>query len=221
MFSEIDKTIFPDSCEVLEIVPSQLYVFPIFKCGKSSLYETIPLTNWKILHNEEINKVSDSITVFLRDPKSRFISGVNTYLQHIMHNHPNFDEDTILWFVDNYLFLNRHYSPQFFWLITLAKYLPPTARIRFENYLNVSKLTTLNSDAGVSKPTPQLLSKIENFNWKQLELYIYLDQILLDRVGQEFTMRELFQLLRTQYPELYQLVFGKSISLINNVLPTT
>lgn len=220
MFSKIDNTIFPESCEVLEIVPLQLYVFPIFKCGKSSLYDSIPTTNWTILRNEEISKVLSNITVFLREPKSRFVSGVNTYLQHTKSEHPDFDEDTILWFVDNYLFLNRHYCPQFFWLINLARYLNPDVKIRLESYYNISKLTSLRSNAGISKPTPQLLNKIENFNWKQLELYFYLDQILLDRLGQEFSMNELFQILRDQYPDLYQLVFGKSINLINHVLPS-
>lgn len=221
MFSEIDKTIFPNSCEVLEIVPSQHYVFPIFKCGKSSLYESIPSKKWSVLVDNEISQITTGITVFLRDPKSRFVSGVNTYLQHITQDHPDFDQDTILWFVDNYLFLNRHYCPQFFWLLNLARYINPDVKLRLENYLEISKLTTLWSNAGVEKPTPEFLSKIENFNWKQLELYLFLDQILVDRIGQEFTIKELIQLVKHQYPDLYQLIFGKSIDLVNNVLSST
>jgi hypothetical protein len=221
MFSEIDKTIFPDSCEVLEIVPSQHYVFPIFKCGKSSLYESIPSTDWSILHNEEISKITTGITVFLREPKNRFISGVNTYLQQTIKEYPTLDENTILWFVDNYMFLNRHYCPQFFWLLNLARYSNPNVLIRLEHYCDISKLTNHWSDAGITRPTTEFLKKIEQFNWKQLELYLYLDQILFDRIGQELTLKDLMHILKNQYPELHKLVFGKTIDLVNYVLPST
>lgn len=221
MFSEIDKTIFPDRCEVLEIVPQHHYVFPIFKCGKSSLYNSIPFKDWKILANDEIYQITENITVFLRDPKSRFISGVNTYLQHILRDNPLFDEKTILWFVDHYLFLNRHYCPQFYWLINLSRYINPDIKLKLESFLNVSELTHLNSSAGIKKPSQQVLDRINLFDWKSLEPYMFLDQILIDRIGQEFTFKELVSILYNDYRDLYNLIFKQSAELTTYVLPST
>lgn len=221
MFSEIDKTIFTNSCEVLEIVPSQHYVFPIFKCGSSSLHDTAPIKNWKAIVDEDIKNITAPITVFLRDPKKRFISGVNTYLIQTKRQFPLLDENTILWFVDNYLFLNRHYCPQFFWLLNLSKYTNPEVKLQLCSYKNIAELTDINSDAGIPKPTDKFLEQIQQFNWKSLELYFFLDQILTDRIGQEFTVRELVDIVYREYPEVYRLVFEPTIKLSKNVLPST
>lgn len=215
MFQEIDKTIFPDCCEVLEIVPSQQYVFPIFKCGKSSLYEHLPNTDWKLLTNDELQSIQTPITVFLRDPQSRFISGVNTYVQHLNQTNPGLDTKTVLWFVDNYLFLNRHYCPQFFWLMNLVRFVDPNVKLQFRSYVDVVELSPIHSNAGVEKPSKEFLQQIKLFDWKRLELYFYLDQILVDRIGQELSFNQLIKLIQTDYPELYQLVFEKTIKIVN------
>ena len=212
MFSELEKIIFPDRCEILEIVPSQRYIFPIFKNGSSSLREYQPNTNWKTIVNEEIGKINGTITVFLRDPKQRFISGVNTFVQHLLRTQ-QLDVPTVLYFVKNYLFLNRHYCPQFFWLVNLARY--NSNPLNFESYNGISELTPLRSRAGVSPPTEELLSILESFDWKTLELYFFLDQILLDRIGQTLTFESLINDIKVQHPELYDLIFSKAITLTN------
>jgi hypothetical protein len=40
MLSQLDHIIYPDRCEVYEIVPSQRYFYPIFKNGSSSIMMT-------------------------------------------------------------------------------------------------------------------------------------------------------------------------------------
>lgn len=214
MFNEIDKTIFADSCEVLQ-TSSQQFLYPIFKNGRSSFRIMSSTPGWKYLDLDTIKTIKDPFIVFLRDPKERFISGVNTYLQHLKNENPDLDTKTILFFVNRYLFLNRHYCPQFFWLINLAKHTSSDVRMQFKAMSGIAEMTPYHCHAMIEPPGPEFLKSIADFNWSQLELYFYLDQLLIDRIGQELTFRELCQIIKTEYPEVYQLVFNKSIDLIN------
>jgi hypothetical protein len=218
MFSEIDKTIFPDSCEVLEIVPSQLFVYPIFKNGSSSLFESAPSAGWKTIDQHSISLIQTPITVFLRDPRERFISGVNTFLQHCHRDHRDLDTRTILFFVEKYLFLNRHYAPQFFWLINLSRY--TNAPLKFCSIDDIGKLTTRHSRARITPPTPEFLASIQNFPWKKLEVYFLLDQLLIDRIGQQLTFAELVNDIKQTHNYLYELVFDHN-HMVSDVLPKT
>ena len=57
MLSPLDRIIFPDRCEVIEVIPSQRYVYPIFKNGRSSLSEAADKNNWRIRINNQIKKI--------------------------------------------------------------------------------------------------------------------------------------------------------------------
>jgi hypothetical protein len=218
MFSEVDKSIFPDSCEVLEIVPSQLFVYPIFKNGSTSLLKTAPDVGWKIIDQHQIPDITQPITVFLRDPRERFISGVNTFVQQSLRDRPELDTNTILFFVEQYLFLNRHYAPQFFWLINLARF--SHAPLKFRHIQDVSELTPLNHRASIVPPTPEFLASIQNFPWQKLELYFSLDQLLMDRIGQQMTFDDLINSIKQTHRYLYDLIFDHT-SHVYNVLPKT
>lgn len=219
MFSEIDKIIFPDSCEVIQ-VSSQQFVYPIFKCGRSSLTESIAEKKWNIVPIDEICKISKPITVFLRDPKERFISGVNTYLQNLQSADPTLDTKTILFFVNQYMFLNNHYTPQFFWLLNLARYTDPATPVNFSNFKDISNLTHIHSTAGITPMTKDITEYVKAFDWKKLELYFFLDQQLIDRIGQTITIKDLLVEIKNSQPKLYDLIFLKSINL-TNALPQT
>lgn len=218
MFTELDSIIFPDSCEVIEIVPSQHYVYPIFKNGSSSLHKTQALVGWKSFFNDEITQINCPITVYLRDPRSRFISGVNTFIQHCHRDFDNLDTNTILHFVKNYLFLNRHYAPQFFWLINLARY--STAPLILQNLESIDQIVDMNSRAGIRPPAKDLLDQVKDFSWQKVELYSFIDQLLMDRIGQTVTFQQLMTDIKQQHFNLYNLIFQKSSTLIN-VLPKT
>lgn len=220
MFSEIDKTIFPDSCEVLEIVPQQHYVFPIYKNGSSSLHESMPEQGWRSILNNDIGTITTPITVYLRPPKERFISGVNTFIQILYRDHKNLDLDTILFFVKNYFFLNRHYCPQFFWLINLSKHINTDTPMMFLPMEDISKITNRVSRAGIVPADEKLLDKMKDFNWSALELYFYLDQLLLDRMGKSFTYSELIDDIRINHREVYDLVFLNTLALTNALSKT-
>jgi hypothetical protein len=215
MFSQLDDIIFPDSCEVIQVA-SQQFVYPIFKNGRSSLINSIDEKDWRIVDINCISSISSPITVFLRDPQDRFISGVNTYVQHVIKTNPNLDFQTILFFVNQYCFLNRHFCPQFFWLINLARHTAPEVLFNFCNYKEISKLThRKNLPEGVDPVSQEMLDNINKFNWDKLELYFFLDQILINSIGQQLSFNQIMTNVRTNYPDLYRLVFGKSHDLIN------
>lgn len=219
MFCEIDSIVFPNSCEVIQVT-SQQYVFPIFKCGRSSLVQTMQEKGWTFVPTEQISDIKYPITVFLREPRDRFLSGVNTYLQHLASENQNLDPDTILYFVNRYLFLNRHYAPQFFWLLNLARYASPATLISFQNMSDINQLTHRHSHAEVAPITDVLKSKIEKFDWSKLELYFYLDNILFGHVGQTVSLSELLRHVQQNHSDLYHLIFNNTLNIVN-VLPKT
>ena len=218
MFSEVDNTIFPDSCEVIEIA-SQHFVYPIFKCGRSSLHQSMESHGWTFMSQDKIRHIQDPVQVFVRDPRQRFVSGVNTYVQHVADQDLDLDLHTTLYFVNHYLFLNRHYAPQFFWLLNLARHVPDV-RAKLCHVTEISALTSKHSRGEVVPVTPELQQRIESFDWSKLDLYFYLDQILLDHVGQTIKVTDLVDHVRINHAQLYELVFQKTLDILN-VLPKT
>ena len=209
MFSEVDSIIFPDSCEVIQIA-SQHFVYPIFKCGRSSLTRSMESKGWTFVAESDIPNITQPITIFLRDPRDRFLSGVNTYLQHLEND---LDQHTVLYFVNQYLFLNRHYAPQFFWLLNLARFSRPDTLVTFSPMTEIGQLTDRHSRANVQPITDKLKEKIESFDWSKLDLYLQLDQILLDHIGQTTTMHDLITHIQLDHKKLYDLVFQPTLNI--------
>jgi hypothetical protein len=217
MFSEVDSIIFPDSCEVIQVA-SQQFVYPIFKCGRSSLTWGMNARGWIFVPKEDINKITTPIKIFLRDPRDRFLSGVNTYLQHLENEGNGLDTYTVLYFVNRYLFLNRHYAPQFFWLLHLARFSRPDTLVTFSPMTEIGQLTDSNNHAGIAPLTDELRQQINSFDWSAVELYHALDQILINHIGKTVTIHELLTHVQDDHHELYDLVFKQTFDIIN-VLP--
>ena len=107
MLSHLDRMLFPDRCEVIEIIPSQRYVYIIFKNGYSS-FNSFKIKNpCRILINQQIQKLN-SIDIIIRDPQDRLTSGINTFIQHTIRDNPALNSDTVEWLALNYTSLNRH-----------------------------------------------------------------------------------------------------------------
>ena len=209
MLSNLDCIIFPDRCEVIEIVPSQRYVYPIFKNGSSSLFMAAKQHSWSIRLNQQIKKIAE-IQVVLRDPQSRLVSGINTFIQQTMRDHPSLDRKTVIWFAKNYLYLNRHYAPQFSWLVNLARYMNSDTTIKFITMQDLDSITELHKKpSGVEEVNPEILQEIGNI--ENLEMYQRLDQVLVDYcIGQVMTFEHILRLLNTQDSAAYDWVIGRS-----------
>ena len=65
--------------KVVELLPGK-FVLPIFKNGLSSIEAYAKEKNIKWLINEQLKNI-DTITIFLREPAERFVSGVHSFIE--------------------------------------------------------------------------------------------------------------------------------------------
>ena len=200
MLSRIDEIIYPNRCEVIEFSDPQRFVYPIFKNGHSSLHEFAGSNKLKILLNEQIKNVK-KIEIVLREPQERFISGVNTFVFNTKRDNPNLDINTIIYFVENYLFLNRHYAPQLSWLVNLSRYSDAEFNLHHMDY--ITHLTNINVKP---KDEQKILSEeiiLRLKNNPHVEIYHRLDLILLDLVDKTLRFPEIIQYLELKDPIAY------------------
>jgi hypothetical protein len=197
-------------------------VYPIFKNASSSLHYQAIQSNWKIIFNEQIKKLSH-IEVILRDPQQRLVSGFNTFVQHVLQDNPELDQATVVWFAKNYLFLDRHYCPQFFWLINLARYLSPDTVLTFRHMDSVADITTLYKlPEGITPSTEDLAQQA--LSMPNMEMYQRLDQMLFAHVmDRDMTFDQVLHTLQQQDPTAYDWVIGRSQRILNSTyaLPQT
>jgi hypothetical protein len=205
MLSRIDDIIYPNRCEVIEM-SSQRYIYPIFKNGRTSLHEYAQAQKFKTLINEQIKRL-DVIDIILRNPIDRFIAGVNAYVYNEKLENPQLDVNTIIYFAETYLFLNRHYAPQISWLVNLNRYVSPTAKLRLHSMSALSEFTPL-----VRRPREDnMLSTDDIARLKSNphnEIYLKLDQLLVDLIGQELTFTEILEYINVKEPSIYKHVLS-------------
>lgn len=199
MLSQLDNIIFPDRCDVLEIVPSQRYVYPIYKNGSSSLYKS----GFRLVNNDELKHIP-VIDIYVRNPYDRFVTGVNTFLQH----NPNLDRATVLHFVTNYLFLNRHFCPQFHWLTNLQRF--TNAKIRINPIESLSDITALKHNTSEDPLLDEILST------EKVHFYLSIDKALTeDLIGKTVPFRLIVQTIQHRYPDVYKEIVQRSMDLCN------
>ena len=208
MRTALDTELFPDLCEVVEMPLHNQYVYLIQKNGNSSLRLQQARDNLAVFTNDQIRAL-DHVDVYIRNPRARYVSGVNTYLQHLQRDHPELDSATAFWFAKRYKFLNTHYLPQFHWLANLARYLRSDAKIRIRDFRNFEKITDFHLQTEIVPPTTEFIDCLLTDN-TDLELWLYLDQILLDLVGQEFTWTELLDYYQFNHKNIIEHVLPKT-----------
>jgi hypothetical protein len=212
MLSQLDSIIFPDRCEVIEVIPSQRYVYPIFKNGSSNLFLAARTNNWRIKLNEQIRHLTD-IDIVIRDPEERFISGLNTFVQLTCQDNPSLDPPTVIWFAKNYLFLNRHYCPQFHWLLHLLKYANTDIKLHFIGMDDINSITSLHRPLDILPVSlelrQQLLSTHNN------EMYQRIDKIIFESIGQSMTFKQLLQHIKISDLAAYKYVIDNAQQILN------
>ena len=208
MRTPLDTELFPDRCEVVEMPLHNQWVYLIQKNGNSSLRNQQKRDNLTVFANNEIRAL-DYVDVYIRNPRARYVSGVNTYLQHLQRDHPELDFSTAFWFAKRYKFLNTHYLPQFHWLANLSRYLRTDAKIRIRDFQDFGSITNIKHRAGVTAPTEEFVNNLL-VNDTDLELWLYLDQILLNLAGQEFTWTELLEHYRVNHKNISEHVLPKA-----------
>lgn len=198
MLSQLDNIIFPDRCDVLEI-DSQRYVYPIFKNGSSALKSV----QHRVLGNDEIKQIN-TVDVFVRDPYERFLSGVQTYLRYNPHLH----RETALHFISEYLFLNRHFCPQFHWLVNLQRH--ARVNMRLLPIAQISEITGSIENHYI----PDL--EIRRFFSKnpKVHFYLQLDKVLTENLlDQTVSMDDILNMMELHYLQVYTEVVTRSKNL--------
>jgi hypothetical protein len=186
---------------VVEMPLHNQWVYLIQKNGSSSLRIQQSRDNLAVFTNDEISAL-DYVDVYVRNPRARYVSGINTYLQHLQRDHPELDYNTAFWFARRYKFLNTHYLPQFHWLANLSKYLRNDTKIRFRNFQDLDRITSINKKPeGIDPHTVEFVKTLFSDD-TNIELWLYLDQILLDLAGAEMTWNDLIQYYQTKYPHV-------------------
>ena len=213
MLSQLDHIIFPDRCEVYEVIPSQRYVYGIYKNGSSSLLSCSIEHKWKIFFNEQIKRL-DSVDIILREPKARLISGINIHLQQLIQQDPTIDRSTALWFIKNYLFLNRHYCPQFLWLINLSRYLRPGTKL---NFFDMSELKNIVDQdikpVGYNEVSQDFVNEVGEI--PNIEIYHRLDNVMISQcLGKSLTFEQVIQYIQDADPAAYKFVVGKALKIL-------
>jgi hypothetical protein len=94
-------------------------------------------------------------------------------------------------------------------LENLSRYLRSDAKIRIRDFKDFNKITDIRSRAEIIPPTTEFIDCLLTNN-TDLELWLYLDQILLDLAGQEFTWSELLDHYQRNHKNIIEHVLPKT-----------
>lgn len=145
-------------CNVIKV--KNFIIYPIFRSGWTSL--TYVAT--KTYTNKEI-AVFDNINVLIRDPKDRFISGVNYYCQT-----NNLDVKKTWLLISKGKLIDRHFAPQFLWLMHLYKFYKGTITIK--PFSSIGEFTSVHKKKNHTKKTAiPLLKKFIDVDNKLMNHY--------------------------------------------------
>jgi len=162
---------------VLELLTGK-YVLPIRKNGTSSIEAFAKSNKIKWLFNEQVEKI-EHITVFIRKPRERFVSGVHSFIEFERRKNNLLHYDTMLFCIENHQVKNEHFLPQFFSLIELAKYFNGTVDIKDVGEL-YGWIPNKNKPA-IPEINPMQTKKILNINYPSLKYDEILYQLYLDK----------------------------------------
>ena len=164
--------LFNTDCTVVDIGCHTVY--PIFRVGSSSLM----LAADKTYVNSHIAKCKH-IDILIRDPRDRFVSGVNEYCRQ---NNLNVEETCKL--VEEGKLVDRHFAPQYLWLLHLYKFYKGTVTIL--PFDHIKQITSVHKKNGndINKPVPLLKS------------FLNVDHAIVKHYNETFELGELIKRYR-------------------------
>lgn len=191
MFTQLDYELFPNTPEVYKL-PSGELVAKILKNASSS----IDKEGYRLATLKEIQQ-AQTITVYWREPIARFKSGVSTFVHQTgisMHT------------AVNYLFLNRHYAPQFYTLINLHRYMSKETSFVFKNIDKIREVTVFHE-----RPYNTMDVPVSD----KVQFYMTCDKMIWDHyIDQQAHFDELITVLKTNYRHYYAEVFEHSKNIL-------
>ena len=193
MLSILDPIIFPDDCLILK--SQDHYIYPIFKNGSSSLKQS----GYTVVSPDEYADISE-VTVFVREPFERYLSGVNTFVQH----NPSYHQETLVHIINENLFLDRHFCLQFHWLVNLQRF--TQALIKLKPISALTQVTDLHRNPSTTKNFREIFE-----NHAKLHFYLALDKVLFyNLIGQTVDFKQILATIKQNYPDTYTEVIERS-----------
>ena len=169
MLTQWNKILNTD-CTVIKL--QEQYIYPIFKNGSTKMflrkrgkYIGKIYDNTDVLLNDEIGQVKE-LLVILRDPEDRFITGVNKVAEL-----ENITIEDVMHRIKYCELIDRHFMPQFIWLLHLSKYFKGTVRIR-----PMSELDNIFADKGVDEWPQQDKKQVT-----PLDNYTHIDKLMIEK----------------------------------------
>lgn len=191
MLTDLDAELFPDDCEVVSLPLHNRHVYLLQKNGSNSLRTEARIKGYQILRNQDLQSL-DAVDIYLRDPAERYVSGINTFVQHLMRDHHGIDRHTCESLALRYNFLNRHYLPQWHWLVNLARFVQDGCMFRLHPLDHLSQVTQFHLRTDI--PLGQARLSASFLADSRLELWFLLDRILLGRCGQTLTWKQILHI---------------------------
>tara|TARA_R110000868_G_scaffold171851_2_gene407648 strand:- start:307 stop:831 length:525 start_codon:yes stop_codon:yes gene_type:complete len=144
-------------CTVVDIGPHTVY--PIFRVG----FTTLSSVCERKYVNKQIAECKH-IDVMIRDPGDRFVSGINEYSRQ-----NNLDVKETWKLVEQDKLVDRHFAPQYMWLLHLYKFYKGTVTILpFDHIKQITSVHERKDD--INKPVP-LLKSFLNVDYAIVEHY--------------------------------------------------
>lgn len=187
MLTPIDKFLYSDNCVVVRIDAE--YIFPIYKNGSTSLFRHCYNGNGTIFDCSTLNSINDNITVIIRNPAERFKAGIATVIYNLKKQHPELDTNTIEFLLKKYRYLDVHYVPQFHWLLNLSRFVDSTTKLNLKPMSYLSQVTNL-------REIPLKVDELSIEDDLLQDLYLQLDTILYNQIGNTLTFKELISIIK-------------------------
>ena len=163
-----------------------IFVYPIFKNGKTALEHYADQNNSKWLLNEQCGR-ADTVTVFLRNPRERFVSGVHSFIEFERRKHKDIDYQNMLHNIDIGESVNEHFMEQYEWIRKLAEYFTGILTINTVNQLR--QLIPNRESPKIPKITPEQRSAISKIKYDMRH-----DEILFDQyIGKQIPIKQLMR----------------------------
>lgn len=187
------NNLFNTDCEAIKIDPYGIIVYPIFKNGMSAIEDyTEKNKKCETFKNEQLKKLNH-IIVYLRNPLKRFISGIHTYIEGEKLNQ---QEETILKQINEMTLCNRHFAPQYVWLMHLSKYFKGSVRFDpiSELYLTIGDFGPQPLVPTITKERKQKILKINFKNYTNVDELI-IEKYICRTIKLETVIKEFYNVL--------------------------
>jgi len=158
MFSSWNK-LFNTDCIVIKV--GMHTVYPIFRVGHTSLMASADDT----YTNKQISRCKH-INILIRDPGDRFVSGLRKYSRK-----NDLDVNETWKLVEQGKLIDRHFVPQYMWLLHLYKFYKGTVTLK--PFSHLKKITNIHKGKKfkVKKGSVALLKSFVEVDYKLMEYY--------------------------------------------------